>query len=326
LALLQDYHLNHAEAFRDPLMYGQYLSGLQGYEQRQFYEENLNYRQFDPLGAIGGGAAGSAAAGLEVVQGFNELMLGLMNEPALTSEQISRALLAAAANLDEVVSDYIQASQDAELQGYLYRLQGDEASAAYVEEKWNTEFLLNFVAVSRAGQVGRLGGGATREVKVDTSRASRGTPEYETLNNPPPNTRVELDNGTTFRTNEGGYVEEITYQPVDSPGVRDRRQTAVGKEGIVGDVGGHVQACRHGGTCDRFNLFPQNSNFNNSAYRGWENQITSSLQNGDNVDSVTVRFERSNPNSARPDALRVEYSINGVPETRRFINQAGGGL
>lgn len=153
LALLQDYHLNHAEAFRDPLMYGQYLSGLQGHEQRQFYEENLNYRQSDPLGALSGGAAGSAAAGLEAVQGFNELMLGLMNEPALTSEQISRAMLAAAANLDEVVSDYIQAKQDAELQGYLYRLQGDEASAAYVEEKWNTEFLLNFVAVSRAGQV-----------------------------------------------------------------------------------------------------------------------------------------------------------------------------
>ena len=80
------------------------------------------------------------------------------------------------------------------------------------------------------------------------------------------NTRVELTNGTTFKTNEAGYVEEITYQPLNSPGVRDSRQTAVGREGIAGDVGGHIQACRHGGTCDRFNLFPQDSNFNNSAY------------------------------------------------------------
>jgi filamentous hemagglutinin len=162
-------------------------------------------------------------------------------------------------------------------------------------------------------------------VAVDTSRATRGTPEYELLNNPPANAHIELDNGTAFRTNDAGYVEEITYTPVNQPGVRDSRQTAVGREGIAGDVGGHIQACRHGGTCDRFNLFPQNSNFNNSAYRSWENEITRGLQNGDDVGAIAVRFDRANPNSARPDAVRIEYSINGVPETRRFVNQVGGG-
>lgn len=104
-----------------------------------------------------------------------------------------------------------------------------------------------------------------RTASDDPSRATRGTPEYELLNNPPANTRVELNNGTTFRTGEGGFVDEVTYQPVNSSGVRDGRQTSVGREGIAGDVGGHIQACRHDGTCDRFNLFPQNSNFNNSA-------------------------------------------------------------
>lgn len=194
LALLQDYHLNYAEAFRDPLMYGEYLSGLQGHEQRQFYEENLNYRQYDPLGALSGGAAGSTAAGLEAVQGFNELMLGLMNEPALTSEQISRAMLAAAMSPDYVVSDYIQAKQDAELQGYLYRLQGDEASAAYVEEKWNTEFLLNFVAVSRAGQVGRLAGGAKISDKIELPNGEILNGRQVTLTNAPeaPTPRYEI--------------------------------------------------------------------------------------------------------------------------------------
>ncbi|WP_405044730.1 hemagglutinin repeat-containing protein [Phyllobacterium sp. 1468] len=165
----------------------------------------------------------------------------------------------------------------------------------------------------------------SKTIEVDASRATKGTPEYEALNNPPSNTRVEMNNGTKFTTNEGGYVDEITYQPVDSSGVRDGRQTLVGKEGIAGDVGGHIQACRHGGTCDRLNLFPQNSNFNSGAYKRWENEITRALKNGDTVGSITVQFERSNPYNARPDALRIEYNINGVPETRRFVNRPRGG-
>ena len=162
-----------------------------------------------------------------------------------------------------------------------------------------------------------------RTLRVDVSDVRHGTPEYEALNNPKPNTTTELSNGTTFRTGEGGYVDEVTYRPVDSPGVRDSRQTAVGKEGIAGDVGGHIQACRHGGTCDRFNLFPQNSNFNNSAYKRWENEITRSLQNGDDVGNVTVRLNRTDPHNPRPDSLTIEYEINGVPFERRFNNQAG---
>jgi len=160
--------------------------------------------------------------------------------------------------------------------------------------------------------------------QVDIENVVKGTPEYEVVNNPTPSTRVELDNGTTFQTNSGGFVEEISYQPVDSPGKRDKRQTVVGKEGIAGDVGGHIQACRHGGTCDRFNLFPQNSNFNGSAYKKWENKITQALVNGDEVGKVTIRFDRENPNNVRPDRLTVEYEINGVPYTRRFNNEFGG--
>ncbi len=161
-----------------------------------------------------------------------------------------------------------------------------------------------------------------RTFNVDTSRATRGTPEYELLNRPPPNTRIELDNGTTFRTGAGGYVDEITYQPVNRRGVRDGRQTAVGREGIAGDVGGHIQACRHGGTCDRFNLFPQNGTFNNRAYRAWENTITEALQNGDNVGNVTVRFNRIDPNNPRPDSLEIEYQIKGETRILDFRNEA----
>ena len=77
------------------------------------------------------------------------------------------------------------------------------------------------------------------------------------------NTRYELSNGTKFKTNDYGYVEEISFKPIDEKMPRTSQQTAIGYLGEIGDVGGHIQACRYGGTCDRYNLFPQNGNFNN---------------------------------------------------------------
>ncbi|MFY3152459.1 DNA/RNA non-specific endonuclease [Achromobacter xylosoxidans] len=106
-------------------------------------------------------------------------------------------------------------------------------------------------------------------------------------------------------------------------GVRDARQTAVGKEGLSTDVGGHIQGCQLGGTCDRFNLFPQNSNFNNFAYKRWEMEIKRGLNNGDQVGPVTVRFSRADPASARPDSLVIDYSINGTKMRKSFRNEAG---
>jgi hypothetical protein len=161
--------------------------------------------------------------------------------------------------------------------------------------------------------------------KVNTQNAKvKDSPEYEALNNPLPNTRYELDNGTTFKTNSSGYVEEITFTPVDKKMPRDSRQTQAGKEGFPDDVGGHIQACSYGGTCDRFNLFPQNKNFNNSGYKKFENEIRNALKNGDNVGHVLVKFQRKDPSSARPDALQVEYMINGQRFEKRFRNQRGG--
>jgi len=171
--------------------------------------------------------------------------------------------------------------------------------------------------------LGAKGGVNLASVEVDVAKATKGTPEYGLLNDPPPNTQVKLSNGTEFKTNQGGYVDEITYSPSLSPGVRDSRQTAVGKEGLPTDVGGHVQGCQFGGTCDRFNLFPQDSNFNNSAYKRWENEIKGALNNGDQVGSVTVHFNRTDPTLARPDSLVIDYSINGVPKQRFFENKAG---
>lgn len=87
--------------------------------------------------------------------------------------------------------------------------------------------------------------------------------------------------------------------------------------------GGHIQSCQFGRTCDRFNLFPQDGNFNNSAFKRWEMGIKGALKGDGQVGSVTVRFSRTDPTSARPDSLVIDYSINGEKMPKSFRNEAG---
>ncbi|WP_308460530.1 hypothetical protein [Pseudomonas syringae] len=134
-------------------------------------------------------------------------------------------------------------------------------------------------------------------VKVKTENAVKGTPEYELLNNPSAraaNTRYELDNGKSFTTNSAGQVEELTFIPVNEKIPRDSRQTEMGHQGRDTDVGGHAQACSQGGTCDGYNLFPQDKNFNNSAYKVfYENIIKKALDDSTKtVGPTTIKFNR----------------------------------
>lgn len=183
----------------------------------------------------------------------------------------------------------------------------------------------NDVEVSVAG-IGNGGkqhyNSSKQEIIVDTSKSQKGSKEYEILNNPPANSHVRLDNNKEFKTNAHGRVEEVEFQPTLIKNPRDSRQTAVGKQGDKGDVGGHIQACSLGGTCDNFNLFPQNSNFNNSAYKKWENELRGALKDGDQVGMVKVKFNRSNPANIRPDSVEIEYSINGKIKNKYFKNEA----
>jgi filamentous hemagglutinin len=177
-------------------------------------------------------------------------------------------------------------------------------------------------------------GGSTAEqnasypiVKVDTSQSVKGSPTYEILNNPnarSPNTRYELDNGDAFVTNSHGMVEELTFTPANVKVPRDSRQTAAGKEGRETDVGGHAQACSQGGTCDGYNLFPQDQNFNNSAYKVfYEHRIKEALNDpSKTVGPTTIKFRRDDPASARPDAIQLTYTVDGKAKTLIFKNEA----
>lgn len=158
--------------------------------------------------------------------------------------------------------------------------------------------------------------------KVDVNNVINGSTKYKLLNDPPANSHFKLSNGTEFKTNEYGFVEEISFTPSLNKQARDARQTAVGKEGLNTDVGGHLQACSLDGTCDRFNLFPQDAKFNNSAYKRWGNQIKNALKDGKTVNSINIQLDRSNVGSARPDSLVINYSIDGKEFVRKFINKA----
>ncbi len=163
-------------------------------------------------------------------------------------------------------------------------------------------------------------------VKVKTKRlrssnAVKGTPEWEMLNDPKPNTIYELDNGETFGTNEFGLTRQLRYEPSSSKRGRDNRQTEAGKDGLDNDVGGHLRGCFSDGTCDAYNMIAQNENFNNGLYREWENVIR---RNIDNVDAIKITVERKVPSTARPDGLRVEWVVDGVRFCDAFKNRHGG--
>jgi filamentous hemagglutinin len=171
------------------------------------------------------------------------------------------------------------------------------------QAKWGATLAEAMAGAILAGKAGYAKGNVKlASVEVDVAKASKGTPEYKILNEPPPNSQVKLSNGTEFKTNSSGYVDELTFTASLEKGTRDARQSAVGKEGLSTDVGGHIQGCQFGGTCDRFNLFPQDGNFNNSAFKRCEMGIKVALKGGDQVGSVTVRFSRTDPTSARPDS------------------------
>ncbi|WP_422910546.1 DUF637 domain-containing protein [Pseudomonas sp. MAC6] len=157
LKLLQNYQLHHADFYLS-LVNAEYLltADREGWEQKEFYERNLNYRQWNGLADLSGALQGTGAAVGNAVQNTYELGRDVVTSPISTSERIVLGLLQSAANPQEVWTAFSQAKADAEAQSYLYRLQGNPEAAARVEMTWSTEFALSFAATSRAGQIGKV--------------------------------------------------------------------------------------------------------------------------------------------------------------------------
>ncbi len=274
------------------------------------------------VAAVGLGMAGTASLDFSLA-GFNTMVSGRHTSTAFTplisntlgiSPQAAELLEGGIALIPGAVDAYaINQSLNAQKTYNALVSASYEADSAAV----NKLLLSDASLVSQERQI----------IKIDISEVTKGSQEYELLNDPMrrgPDTVYELSNGTTFRTNDAGFVEEISFTPSNQKMSRDSRQTAIGNLGKDTDVGGHVQACSQGGTCDEFNLFPQDQNFNNSAYKVYYENVVKKAMNDPNnvVGETTVKFTRSNPKSPRPDELELTYRINGEETTVKFENKA----
>ena len=103
-------------------------------------------------------------------------------------------------------------------------------------------------------------------------------------------------------------------------------QAASASKGVDGDVGGHIIGHRFIADQGIKNMFPQNAQFNNSAYKKLENEWSDWIKSGKEVE-VDIQLKGS---GSRPDEVIVKYKVID-PETGKtvhndrvpFMNEAG---
>lgn len=105
-----------------------------------------------------------------------------------------------------------------------------------------------------------------------------------------------------------------------------RDQGAAAAKGIADDVGGHIIGHRFTKDQGIKNMFPQNANFNNSAFKKVENEWADWITKKGGSVEVDVRLIGD---SSRPDKVKVSYQLkdasgNVVREVaEQFKNEAG---
>ena len=92
---------------------------------------------------------------------------------------------------------------------------------------------------------------------------------------------------------------------------------------IKGDHAGHAVAHRYVLDQGLPNLFPQNGNFNTSAYKKMENELAALVSAGHQVDGGITLV--SPADGLRPTEVNVQYHSDGLPEDRNANseNKAG---
>jgi hypothetical protein len=133
-----------------------------------------------------------------------------------------------------------------------------------------------------------------------------------------------LVNGYTYKTDDAGRVTTVegslNLNTADRNGYQQR--VSGRDDRLPDDQGGHLIASIFNGPGDRVNLVPMDGNFNMGAWKTLENTFADALGSGKTVDvNIDVIY---NGASGRPDAFVVDYVIDGVPETKTFMNRPGG--
>lgn len=105
----------------------------------------------------------------------------------------------------------------------------------------------------------------------------------------------------------GQLMLDPNYSPVRSQEDRSAQRRSGGENRCPDDHGGHIIGMRFGGTSTEQNLFPQNGNFNQAAYRQLENEWRSLLQNGCQV-FVDINVTTANSGN-REDSVFGTYVV-----------------
>lgn len=149
---------------------------------------------------------------------------------------------------------------------------------------------------------------------------------------PTPTTRTYGKNTVTwFRDSQGRVVKVEAKLSESSSGLKrkyaeTKAQGDVADQGLSTDAGGHIVGHRFVSDQGDINMFPQDANFNNSAYKTMENEFADWTKNGDTVDA-TWTFDP--PGQVRPDTVTVKYNVTDpsgeviYSKNRTFLNQAG---
>jgi hypothetical protein len=117
------------------------------------------------------------------------------------------------------------------------------------------------------------------------------------------------------------------FDGIDRSSAETKAQRDSADRGIEGDQGGHVIGHRFVKDQGLKNLFPQNGNFNVSAYKTLENEWADWIDSGKEV-HITVDLTPKHQD--RPDSVRVSYEVTDPADGRvvydqrvTFRNEAG---
>ena len=147
-------------------------------------------------------------------------------------------------------------------------------------------------------------------------------------------TTAHIGDNTVTWTNDGegrpiraeADLSEV-FDGIDRSSAETRAQGDSADRGIEGDQGGHVIGHRFVKDQGLKNLFPQNGNFNVSAYKTLENEWADWIDSGKDV-HITV--ELAPKQQDRPERVRVSYEVTDPADGRvvydqrvTFRNEAG---
>ncbi|HYR83574.1 MAG TPA: DNA/RNA non-specific endonuclease [Terriglobia bacterium] len=129
------------------------------------------------------------------------------------------------------------------------------------------------------------------------------------------------------RTTQAEGTLRQTFSKLKRSTAEVAEQKAAAARGRPGDVGGHIVGHRFVGDQGKINLFPQEMQFNNSAFKTMENEIADAIKSGK---EVNFSYELIPPGANRPEIVRVRYRIidpatgkQVVYRAAKFENQAG---